>query len=412
MNEPTLSDQRKSPSGVLPKNIQAWAMVGVALLIVAVVALSGGAKKAPATAQAGPGVSGAAASALDETTRQIQELKAAQERLQQEAILAQQIAQAPTPPEQPPDANAASPAPGDDLAAAARKRDYTSLFASQVAASYRAAAAGRRNPPARVEGLESAAAQPAEETGPAEGGTSDTTLGASRNTAPGPEPAAASTPPSQQAITSRHHDTSNRVRPGAREFTLFEGTVLESALLTRLNSDASGPVIATTTAPLYSRNRQKVLVPAGSRVLGEAKKVETTGQTRLAVSFHRLIMPDGYAIDLDRFVGLSGLGETALKDQVNNHYVQMFGASIALGLLGGLSAFGTQNPTLAEPQPILDTYRQGVAASFGQVAGRVLDRFTNILPTLTIREGHRLRVYLTQDLRLPAYDDHAMPKDL
>src|SRR5215468_9868850 len=114
MSEPPISDQRKGPPGVLPKNIQAWVMVGVALLIVAVVALSG--KKAPTIA---PGLSGATTGSLDETTRQIQDLKAAQERLQQEAILAQQqMAQAPLPQLQSPDANlSASPAPGEDLAA-------------------------------------------------------------------------------------------------------------------------------------------------------------------------------------------------------------------------------------------------------------------------------------------------------
>jgi type IV secretion system protein TrbI len=410
MSDPTLSDQRKSPTGVLPKNIQAWVMVGIALLIVAVVALSG--KKAPATpanTQAGGGVP--VAGALDETNRQIQELKAAQERLQQEAILSQQqqqLAQVTATPEPTP-AAAATPEPGEDLAAAARKRDYTSLFASQMAASYRAGPVGKRSPPARVEGLETADA-----TAQPEAGEAAPQLASDGSPPPPPATVApAATPPATQQAASRpRHDTSNRAQPGAREFTLFEGTVLESALLTRLNSDATGPVIVTTTAPIYSRNRQKVLVPAGTRVLGEAKKVETTGQTRLAVSFHRLIMPDGYAVDLDHFVGLSGLGETALKDQVNNHYVKMFGASIALGLLGGLSAFGTQTPALGASVPVLDTYRQGVAASFGQEGARILDRFTNILPTLTIREGHRLRVYLTQDLLLPAYDEHTMPKDL
>jgi len=73
-----------------------------------------------------------------------------------------------------------------------------------------------------------------------------------------------------------------------------------------------------------------VLIPAGSKILGEAKKVDTFGQVRLAVTFHRLIMPDGFSVNLDQFKGLDQAGATALKDKVNNHYVKIFGASLAL----------------------------------------------------------------------------------
>jgi type IV secretory pathway VirB10-like protein len=66
---------------------------------------------------------------------------------------------------------------------------------------------------------------------------------------------------------------------------------------------------------IYSHDRQHLLIPAGSKILGETKKVDTFGQTRLAVMFHRLIMPDGYSVSLDQFKGLSQIGETALRDK-------------------------------------------------------------------------------------------------
>ena len=59
-----------------------------------------------------------------------------------------------------------------------------------------------------------------------------------------------------------------------------------------------------------------------------------------------------------------------------------------------------------------DAYRQGVASSLSQSSLRILDRYLNVLPTFTIREGHRVKVYLTGDLSLPAYDKHRMPNDL
>jgi type IV secretion system protein VirB10 len=114
----------------------------------------------------------------------------------------------------------------------------------------------------------------------------------------------------------------------------------------------------------------------------------------MAVSFHRLIMPDGYSVDLDQFEGLNQLGDTGLKDKVDHHYFQIFGISIALGFLGAISQNELEYPfDSAGPQ-------------FARSAAQILDRFLNILPTVTIREGHRVKVYLTQDLRLPAYDSH------
>ena len=87
-------------------------------------------------------------------------------------------------------------------------------------------------------------------------------------------------------------------------------------------------------------------------------------------------------------------------DQVDRHYGQIFGASIALGLLAGFTQ--GQSPAGLEATAD-DRYRQGVASSLGLSGTRVLDHFLNLLPTVTIREGHRIKVYLTRDLELPAY---------
>jgi len=118
-------------------------------------------------------------------------------------------------------------------------------------------------------------------------------------------------------------------------YVLFEGTQLETAILNRLDGDFSGPVKVMVTNPVYSHDRQHVLIPEGTFALGETSKVQGFGQRRLAVVFHRLIMPDGYTVDLDQFRGLNQIGETGLKDQVNNHYLQIFGSSIALGIIAG-----------------------------------------------------------------------------
>jgi type IV secretion system protein VirB10 len=194
-----------------------------------------------------------------------------------------------------------------------------------------------------------------------------------------------------------------------KAYRLFEGTILETVLTNRLDGTFSGPVNCMVSYNVYSHDHNHLLVPAGSRVLGDVHPVESAGQSRLAVTYHRLIMPDGYSINLDQFHGLDQVGETGLRDQVNHHYLQIFGASIAIGMIAGLAENNTQYGVSV---PATDVYRQGVANSLAQSSTHILDRFLNILPTFTIREGQRIKIYLQQDLAVPAYENHEMSPDI
>jgi len=194
-------------------------------------------------------------------------------------------------------------------------------------------------------------------------------------------------------------------------YLIYEGSVLDAVLMNRLDGDAVGPVKVFVSNPLYSHDHQHVIIPEGTVVLGEAKKIGATGfgqQRRMAVVFHRLIMPDGYSVDLDQFQGLDQIGEQGLKDKVNNHYLQIFGTSIALGVVAGASEItqGGGSITTSGSQ----AFTNGAAGSVSQSAASILDRFIQIPPTITIREGHRVKVYFTQDLLLPAYSNHTIPQ--
>ena len=181
---------------------------------------------------------------------------------------------------------------------------------------------------------------------------------------------------------------------------LLEGTVIETVLVTRLNGTLSGPVTCLVTTPVYSPDRQHTLIPAGARLLGASSTVQSWGDSRLAVSFHRLLMPDGHTYSLDAFRGLDQVGETGVTESVNRHYLQVFGASLAIGALAGLAEVGTTSGIASTS--FGDEYRQEAGASLASSTGRVLDRYLNVLPTITIREGHRIKVYLTNDFELPA----------
>ena len=194
-----------------------------------------------------------------------------------------------------------------------------------------------------------------------------------------------------------------------KTYIVFEGTILEAVLINRLDGSFAGPVECLLSDDIYSHDRQHLLIPAGTKILGEAKKVEALVQTRLAVAFHRLIMPDGYSMSLDQFKGLDQIGDTGLRDQVNNHYLRIFGTSLAIGALGAVAETGTGGVFTGSGS---DLMRQQFASSMAQSSEQILDRFLNILPTVTIREGHRVKVYLSGDLPLPDYNNHKMPSDL
>jgi type IV secretory pathway VirB10-like protein len=194
-------------------------------------------------------------------------------------------------------------------------------------------------------------------------------------------------------------------------YLIYEGSVLDTVLMNRLDGDAVGPVKVLVSNPLYSHDHQHVIIPEGTVVLGEAKKIGAAGfgqQRRMAVVFHRLIMPDGYSVDLDQFHGLDQIGEEGLKDKVNNHYLQIFGTSIALGVVAGASEITQGGGTITTSGS--QAFTNGAAASVSQSAATILDRFLQIPPTITIREGHRVKVYFTQDMLLPAYSNHTIPQ--
>ena len=176
---------------------------------------------------------------------------------------------------------------------------------------------------------------------------------------------------------------------------IHEGSFLEAVLVTQLSGDFPGPVLAAVSVPFYSADRQRVLVPRGSRVIGTASEVVSQDQSRLVVGFHRLLFPDGRWVALD-FHGLNQVGEGALKDQVNRHYLSLFAAVGAVGVISGLTLQGS-NPYAGGSAG----FRAGAGQGLGQGATQILQRFLNRFPTITIRAGHRLRIWFTSDVLVP-----------
>jgi len=423
MNQPTqpaqVQEKAPKPQGLLPKNVQSWLLIGVAFLMVAIMWLTGG--KKPQTPAKAASSAAPVQAPLEVNESKIAEMQNRIQDLQRQQLLAQTAlvqqtrslgvaAHDAAEPQQPGAVGSSEQRPEEDPIQAERKRRaYVSLFSSNVALTYRKSPANSTAPvtetpiatpappplapdglqiPQLLKDMQSNSISPALVHNDSAEATHDRKEGVKN---PAAVPAA-----SANAAAGKTH-------------VLFEGTILETVLINRLDGGFAGPVECLLSTDVYSNDRQHLLIPAGAKLLGETKKVDTFGQTRLAVVFHRLLMPDGYSVSLDQFKGLNQIGDTGLRDQVNNHYLRIFGVSLAVGALGAVSGAGTGGALNATGG---DLMRQGFAASTAQSAAQILDKFLNILPTVTIREGHRVKVYLAGDLALPDYLNHKMPSDL
>jgi type IV secretion system protein VirB10 len=430
--DPQLTDRTPQPKGVLRKNLKMFLYLGAVVLLLLATLISSR-KKAPTDAEKAKGappqpyLQDNTANNVDALQRQLgaDKLKA-----QQDAQLAaatgspavggtgaQQAAASAYGPDGRPINSAGAYAPngqqngtqangqpqltpseqaGQQLAATEKERADTARFSSNIAyASSPEQPAPQNAPPqpsAAAQNPYAAALQAGQPTG----------LTAPR--AAGEQKASGDQMPATEYKRPSEANIDNAI---GQPYIIYEGLTLDTVLMNRLDGDAVGPVKVLVSNPVYSHDHQHVLIPEGTIVLGEARKIGAAGfgqQRRISVAFHRLLMPDGYSVDLDQFHGLDQIGEEGLKDLVNNHYLQIFGTSIALGVIAGAAQISQGGSNLNSSGS--QSFTNGAASSVSQSATTVLDRFIQIPPTITIREGHRVKVYFTQDMLLPAYENH------
>ena len=189
---------------------------------------------------------------------------------------------------------------------------------------------------------------------------------------------------------------------GGKLYRVFEGTVLEGVVTNHVDGGMAGPVLLMLTTDYYSHDRQNLLLPQGTRLIGSVTAVGNQQQHRLAVVFHRAVCPDGFSIDIDKYAGLDQIGNTGLATKVDHGYLQAFGAAAAIGGLGGLAQIGNSRSVLTPDAQI----RNGISSQTSQESEQILNHFLNRLPIITLKEGSRARVYIGKDILIPSYADH------
>lgn len=192
----------------------------------------------------------------------------------------------------------------------------------------------------------------------------------------------------------------HRIQSPVSPYQVMAGTAISASLITGLNSDLPGQVIAQVTENVYDTpTGEFLLIPQGSRLIGRYDSVIAFGQSRALVAWNRIIMPNGTSMTLENLPGADLAGFAGLKDQVDNHTFQIFQAAILSSILSVASEIGRDT----NDSDLLEALRDGGQSTINQAGQQIVQRQLGVQPTIKVRPGHRLRILVNKDLILQPY---------
>jgi len=189
----------------------------------------------------------------------------------------------------------------------------------------------------------------------------------------------------------------------ASPYVVMASTVIPAALVTGINSDLPGQVIADVTEAVYdSATGKYLLIPQGSRLIGRYDSQVAFGQRRVLLLWTRLILPDASSVALDRLPGIDPAGYAGLEDGVDWHWDRIL-AGAALSTLLGVGAELAAPASSTDGNRVVIAARESAQDTVNQVGQEITKRNMSIQPTLTVRPGFPMRVMVNKDLVLRPY---------
>lgn len=228
---------------------------------------------------------------------------------------------------------------------------------------------------------------------------------ASEAAAPDVQPANGQGGKRQFAANAKADDyLQNPLREPVSPWGVKAGTVIPAALLTAINSDLPGEIIAQVTEPVYDHvTGRTVLIPQGSRLIGQYDSQIAYGQERALIAWNRIVMPNGRSINIGSMEGADLTGASGLHDQVDGHFWQL-ARGIMLSTVFSVGAASAQDASArSSGSLVLNSAGTGVANSAEQVGSQITSRDLNRQPTIKVRAGWPLRVLVNKDMILAPY---------
>jgi type IV secretory pathway VirB10-like protein len=182
--------------------------------------------------------------------------------------------------------------------------------------------------------------------------------------------------------------------------TLYEGELIDAVLVNRIVADTEpSPVVCQISKDLYDDTGQWVVFPANSRIVGTSQVVNYKGAHRLFVSFHRIILPNGPSVDLPSsqkaLKAMDEAGALGVVSKVDRHWFLQFGTAILFGVLDGLGGAAQRNSEIFSASSIVI---DRTSRNFERILDRIMAEYSSIVPTITVNQGKKIRIYLADDI--------------
>ena len=204
------------------------------------------------------------------------------------------------------------------------------------------------------------------------------------------------------------------LRGAVSPYEVKAGTIIPGVMLTGINSDLPGQITAQVRENVFDTvTGQHLLIPQGTRLVGLYDHRIVYAQQRVLISWRRLLFPNGASLSLrEGMPGTDALGAAGFSDQVNNHYLKIFGGALLLSVISAgiqLSQIPQYGQSFEGPTAG-NVLGAAVGQQFGSVSAELIRRGMTIAPTLEIRPGYPFNIMVTQDLVFPGpYDDARHP---
>lgn len=190
----------------------------------------------------------------------------------------------------------------------------------------------------------------------------------------------------------------NTWQPSHSPFELKAGTLIPAILQTQIDSDLPGMITAKIRRDVFdTKTGNYLLLPQGTTLIGRYQSQIAYGQERILIAWSRMIFPDASSQDLGDQPGVDVSGQSGLQDEVNHHFLRVFGASTMISSLAALGQLSQPR----SPDSALALAFGSMGQQWTQTGTQLVDKNLAIQPTIVIRSGTLFNVILQKDLALP-----------
>ncbi len=207
---------------------------------------------------------------------------------------------------------------------------------------------------------------------------------------------------------------------GNLSYLIVQGKIIESVLETPINTNLLGPVRAVVSRDVYSEKGENVLIPKGSRLIGSFAQGAQNGQARVAIQWTRIIMPNGYDINLQQAPAVDGLGQAGVNGEIHREFFGIIGNAVLLSIMNvSLAQAAEKQYNVGSNQSQTTTNTDGSSVTtnnstptqqaaqqqvqqLGSVTQQWFQQNFQVKPFVTINQGTVVKVFVNQDILFPS----------